>query len=305
MRRIFFIILAVGISIVSKAQQDPQFSQNMYNLLTFNPAFAGVGEEMTGSIINRQQWIGFDDAPVSTAFNGNIPLKIGSRMHGLGLTVMSDKLGIENKTNIKFQYAYQFKIFKGILNAGLSVGLQNNALKGEWEALDDGDVLLNGGSIDASKMVFDAGVGFYYRSKSLYLGASTTHINKPNVAYNESLGTYLYRHCYFMGGYKHALNYQIDIIPSFFVKTDAISTQYDINTNVVYNKKYRGGVSYRVDDAFVFLVGILLKNGLDIGVAYDVSVSDIKKPSLEFMLAYHFTPSLIKRKQKYKSIRFL
>ena len=305
MKKIFFIILIVGISLVSKAQQDPQFSQNMYNLLTFNPAFAGVGDEMSGSIINRQQWIGFDDAPVSTAFNGNVPLRIGRRLHGLGLTVMSDKLGIENKTNIKFQYAYQFKVLKGVLNAGASIGLQNNALKGEWKALDDDDVLLNGGSIDASKMVFDAGLGFYYRSKTLYLGASISHINKPNVAYNESIETYLYRHYYFMGGYKHELTNQIDIIPSFFIKTDAISIQYDINTNVVYNKKYRGGVSYRVDDAIVFLVGMLLKNGLDIGVAYDVSISDIKKPSLEFMLAYHFTPSLIKRKQKYKSIRFL
>lgn len=297
--------MAVGISLVSKAQQDPQFSQNMYNLLTFNPAFAGVGDEISGSIINRQQWIGFDDAPVSTAFNGNVPLRIGRRLHGLGLTVMSDKLGIENKTNIKFQYAYQFKVLKGILNAGASIGLQSNALKGEWKALDDGDALLNGGNIDASKMVFDAGLGFYYRSKTLYLGASISHINKPNVAYNESIETYLYRHYYFMGGYKYKMTNQFDIIPSVFIKTDAVSTQYDINTNIVYNKKYRGGVSYRVDDAIVFLVGVLLKNGLDIGVAYDVSISDIKKPSLEFMLAYHFTPSLIKRKQKYKSIRFL
>ncbi len=305
MKKVFFIILIVGISLCSKAQQDPQFSQNMYNLLTFNPAFAGVGDEMSGSIINRQQWIGFDKAPVSTAFNGNVPLRIGRRLHGLGLTVMSDKLGIENKTNIKFQYAYQFKVFKGILNAGVSIGLQNNALKGEWKALDDGDPSLTGGSIDASKMVFDAGLGFYYRSKTLYLGASISHINKPNVAYNGSIETYLYRHYYFMGGYKYELTNQIDIIPSFFIKTDAINMQYDINTNAVYNKKYRGGVSYRVDDAIVFLVGVLLRNGLDIGVAYDVSVSDIKKPSLEFMLAYHFTPSLIKRKQKYKSIRFL
>ncbi len=305
MRKIFFIILAVGISLVSKAQQDPQFSQNMYNLLTFNPAFAGVGDEMTGSVINRQQWMGFENAPVSTAFNGNVPLRIGSRMHGLGLTVMSDKLGFENKTTIKFQYAYQFKILNGILNTGLSLGLQNNALNGKWDANDENDPILNGGSTDASKMVFDAGLGFYYRSKTLYLGASSTHINKPNVAYNEKNKIYLYRHYYIMGGYKYVLTNQIDIIPSFFFKTDGRMSQYDINTNVVYNKKYRSGVSYRVDDAIVFLAGILLKNGLDIGIAYDVSVSDIKKPSLEFMLAYHFTPSLIKRKQKYKSIRFL
>ena len=305
MKKTFFIILIVGIAFVSKAQQDPQFSQNMYNFLTFNPAFAGVGDEMTGSIINRQQWIGFDDAPVSTAFNGNVPIRIGNRVHGFGLTVISDKLGIENKTNIKFQYAYQFKLLAGVLNTGLSIGVQNNAIKGTWFALDEGDALLNGESIDVSKMVFDAGLGFYYRSKSIYLGASLTHANKPNVAYNESLELYLYRHYYFMGGYKHALTSELDIIPSFFIKSDAVSTQYDINTNIVYNKKYRGGVSYRVDDAIVLLAGILLNNGLDIGVAYDVSTSDIKRPSLEFMAAYHFTPSIMKRKQKYKSVRFL
>jgi len=305
MKKIFFIILIVGIGFVSKAQQDPQFSQNMYNFLTFNPAFAGVGDEITASIINRQQWIGFDGAPVSTAFNGNIPIRIGNRMHGLGLTVISDKLGIQNTTNIKFQYAYQFKILKGVLNTGLSIGVQNNAMKGKWDPNDLNDPVLNGESIDASKMVFDAGLGFYYRSKTIYLGASLSHVNKPNVAYNESNETYLYRHYYIMGGYKYVLNNQFDIIPSFFFKTDGVMPQYDINTNVVYNKKYRSGVSYRVDDAIVLLVGILLKNGLDIGVAYDVSTSDIKKPSLEFMAAYHFTPRIMKRKQKYKSIRFL
>ncbi len=297
--------MIVGISLSSKAQQDPQFSQNMYNLLTFNPAFAGVGDQTSASIINRNQWIGFDNAPISTAFNGNVPLKIGKRMHGLGLSIMSDKLGIENNTNIKLQYAYQFKIFDGILNAGASIGLQNNALKGDWDALDANDPLLGGASIDASKIVFDSGLGFYYRDKKLYLGASVSHINKPKVAYNNNVEIYLQRHYYLMGGYKHELNSQIDIIPSFFVKTDAVSVQYDINTNVLYNKRYRGGVSYRIDDAIVLLGGMMLNNGLDIGVAYDISISYIKKPSLELMLAYHFSPSLVKHKQRYKSVRFL
>ncbi|MBI9057828.1 type IX secretion system membrane protein PorP/SprF [Labilibaculum sp. DW002] len=306
---IFFILLACS-SLLAKAQQDPQFSQNMFNILSVNPAFAGSEEDILVSAINRQQWVGFDNAPVSTVVNVSTPISFMGADHGIGLTILSDKLGFEKNTAMRFSYAYQKKISTGSLNIGVSVGFQNNSLKGEWfvptgdgfvSAEDD----LGAGNIDDSKLVFDLGLGFYYHTNNFYVGTSVSHLNKPNIGYNETVETYLARHYYGMAGYRYELNESWEILPSIFYKTDAVVSQFDLNTNIRYNKRIWGGVSYRVDDAIVGMLGVLFNNGIQIGYAYDISTSKIAKGSHEFLLAYRFNTKLERRNQKYKSIRFL
>ena len=48
----------------------------------------------------------------------------------------------------------------------------------------------------------------------------------------------------------------LELQPSIFAKTDAVSTQVDLNTNVLYNNLAWAGVSYRVEDAVALLAGI-------------------------------------------------
>ena len=293
-----------------KAQQDPQFSQNMFNILSVNPAFAGADKDIFVSVINRQQWIGFENAPVTTVFNISSPIRFMGADHGVGLTILSDKLGFEKNTGMRFSYAYQKKLSKGSLNIGLSFGFQNNSLKGDW-FVPEGDGFtspeddLGAASVDDSKLVFDLGLGFYYKTDNFYVGTSVSHLNKPNIGYNENIETYLARHYYAMAGYRYDLNESWEILPSIFYKTDAVVSQFDINTNIRYNKKIWGGVSYRVDDAIVGMLGVLFKNGIQIGYAYDISTSKIARESHEFLLAYRFNTKLENRDQKYKSIRFL
>ena len=310
MKKVFFFITISCIALITKAQQDPQFSQNMFNILSVNPAFAGAEKDIVASAINRQQWVGFDNAPVTTVFNLSTPVRFAGKYHGLGLSIVSDKLGFEKNTGIRFSYAYQKNLSKGSLHFGLSVGFQNNALKGEW-FVPEGDGFtspeqdLGSGSIDDSKLVFDPGLGIFYQNENLYAGASVTHVTKPNVGYNESVEIYLARHYYAMAGYRYELNESWEILPSVFYKTDAVISQIDINTNIRYNKKIWGGVSYRVDDAIVGMVGVLFNNGIQVGYAYDISTSKIAKGSHEFLLTYRFNTKLESRNQKYKSIRFL
>ncbi len=293
-----------------KAQQDPQFSQNMFNILSVNPAFAGADKDIFVSAINRQQWVGFENAPVTTVFNISTPVTFMGTDHGIGLTILSDKLGFEKNTGIRFSYAYQKKTGEGSLNIGFSFGFQNNSLKGEW-FVPDGDGFstpdddLGSSSVDDSKMVFDLGLGIYYKTDNFYVGTSVSHLNKPNIGYNENIETYLARHYYAMAGYRYELNESWEVLPSFFYKTDAVVSQFDLNTNIRYNKKIWGGVSYRVDDAIVGMLGVLFNNGIQIGYAYDISTSKIARGSHEFLLAYRFSTKLEKRNQKYKSIRFL
>lgn len=308
-KNILFIIL-VCFSFTIKAQQDPQFSQNMFNILSVNPAFAGAEEDILVSAINRQQWVGFDNAPVTTVVNVSSPIRFMGTDHGIGLTILSDKLGFEKNTGMRFSYAYQKKISKGSLHFGVGFGFQNNSLKGEWfvpegDGFTDPTSDLGGATIDDSKLVFDLGAGIYYKTDNFYVGTSVSHLNKPDIAYNENVETYLARHYYGMAGYRYELDETWEILPSVFYKTDAVVSQIDINTNIRYNKRIWGGVSYRLDDAIVGMLGVLFNNGIQIGYAYDISTSKIAKGSHEFLLAYRFNTKLEKRNQKYKSIRFL
>ena len=38
------------------AQQDPQFSQNMFNKLFTNPGYTGSSEGICGTLLYRNQW---------------------------------------------------------------------------------------------------------------------------------------------------------------------------------------------------------------------------------------------------------
>ena len=290
-----------------RAQQDPQFSHNMFNFLTINPAFSSVEDGMLVSAINRQQWVGIDNAPVTTVVNFSMPFRFGEKRQGAGLTIIQDELGMEKNTTIRFSYSFRKELNKGNLNIGVSFGIQNNALEGDWyvpEGLDGGDDL-PGQTIDDNKMVFDPGLGIFYNSDNLYAGASVTHLTKPKVNYNENVETFLERHYYLTAGYKLELDNWWEITPSFYYKTDAVASQIDINALVTYNKKFLGGVSYRIDDAIVGMLGMKFNNGIQLSYAYDISTSKIAKGSHEFFLAYRFNTKFDKKKQKYKSIRFL
>ncbi len=310
MKKFIFFVILVCFSLITRAQQDPQFSQNMFNILFVNPAFAGTDKDIQASAINRQQWVGIENAPVTTVFNLSTPIKFMGSDHGIGLTILSDKLGLEENTAMRFNYAYRKKIQKGSLNFGFSIGFQNNSLQGDWYIPDGDDYTsaesdLGSASVDDSKLVFDLGLGIYYKTNNFYVGTSVSHLNKPNIGYNDEIETYLARHYYAMAGYRYDLNESWEILPSVFYKTDATVSQIDVNTNIRYNKKIWGGVSYRVDDAIVGIVGVLFNNGIQVGYSYDVPTSNISSGSHEFLLAYRFNAKLEIQNQKYKSVRFL
>ncbi len=310
MKRILLTFAVVLCTLSLKAQQDPQVSQNMFNLISINPAYAGVEKSMVASVLNRQQWVGFDGAPTTTYVNFSMPLSIGNTNHGIGLSIIRDELGMEKNTGVRINYGYEHQLGKGALYIGVNLGVQNNALSGEW-FVPEGDGFsspisdLGGASIDDGNTIFDAGAGFFYKNDNFYGGLSVSHITEPSIEYNKSVKMKLARHYYLTAGYTIAVDNKWEVIPSVFYKTDAVVSQIDINSLVRYNKRLWAGVSYRPEDAVVAMAGVLFNNGIQVGYAYDISTSRIAKGSHEFFLAYRFNTKLEKKRQKYKSIRFL
>jgi len=312
---ISFVFLVFILNLACFSQQDPQYTNNMYYKLGANPGYAGAEKAISGIILNRYQWEGFKGAPKTLVFSMDAAINAFGAPGGIGLNVVSDQLGFEKNTMINANYAYRTPLDIGDLGIGFSVGLYNKSINGEWEIPEDNLGIYTQPNSDpaipqgeTSQMAVDFGLGLYLSSNHYYLGASVTHINQAAIKYADLTSMYLARHYYFMGGYNIKLADPLfELRPSFLFKTDLAGWQLDVNTNVVYNERFWGGITYRVNDAVALLMGMELINGLKVGYSFDLVTSAIGRygyGSHEIFVSY--SVDLEKnRSQKYKSVRFL
>jgi type IX secretion system PorP/SprF family membrane protein len=317
MKRLGIAFLFLMFSCLGFAQQDPLSSQYMFNTLSYNPGVAGTSGLICATAIDRQQWLGFDGAPATLVFNVSAPVSLFRIKSGVGLQIESDNVGFDKDLNMSAAYSYLMDLRVGKLGIGINLGMMSKTLDPSWNIPNadgftpaDQDPL-----IPTSKenfIAFDAGLGLFLKSDKYYAAISATHINQPKIKYTKAdatIKTYISRHYYITAGYTMQLaNPAIELLPSFFACSDGKVMQFNITSQVRYNKKVWGGVSYRAGDALIGLVGFELYNGIRIGYSYDFPLSDIRKNtsgSHEFMVNYCFDLGLGKSPMKYKSIRFL
>lgn len=310
MRGIITAALCAGVAGVSFAQQDPQFTQYMFDRLSVNPGSAGTAGNMCVTALMRQQWTGFEGAPKTGLFNFQMPIsKISS---GAGLSVYLDNLGQEKTTVGRLHYAYHRKLGAGTFGIGLYAGLTSRSLGSDWNAVDpvaEDDAIPDNGSSDSG---FDLGAGLYYVSPTFYAGLSSTQLPETEL---KDVSIKNVRHYYIMAGYDWAIggNKKYILQPSALVKTDAASTQLDLTATFLYNNMVWLGVSYRTEDAICPLIGYQYqfpngKGALKLGYSYDVTTSELSNYSSgghEVMLNYCFT--IVKKPdlQIYRNVRFL
>ncbi|PCJ26161.1 MAG: hypothetical protein COA97_06320 [Flavobacteriales bacterium] len=302
---------------VATAQQDAQFTQNMFNKLSVNPGSAGHNGGICATFLTRSQWMGFDGRPQTNLFSADARFN----KHGIGLTVFSDILGIEETFAAKLSYAYHLQLGPGELGIGLDVGIVSKSFTNNFVAIDDYTVDPSIPNENSSAMTFNAGFGLYYSVKNkMYVGISSLSIPQTEIkdvadgANGQGALNYAQtRHYYIMAGYEWDMSggsRKWVLMPGILAKTDAASTQLDINALVLYNNLVWGGVTYRIQDAIAILAGVNIPQlpGLKLGVSYDITTSalgDHSSGSLEFMIRY--CTAIIKppKREVYHSVRFL
>ena len=316
MRKIFsflFFIFTAGLA--TYGQQDPQYTNNMFYKLGVNPGFAGSEDAISGVMINRYQWSGLKGAPKTMAFSADAAVELFGAPGGVGINLISDELGFEENVLVSFSYSYKARLSFGTLGIGASAGFFSKSINGEWYIPDDNlDIFVPPGSDpaipqgEASQVTFDAGLGLYLKGLNYYAGLSVTHVNEAAIKYADLVSVNLRRHYYLTGGYNIRLSDPLfELRPSFLVKSDLAGWQVDINTNVVYNDRLWGGISYRTQDAVAILMGLELLNGLKVGYSFDLTTSAIGRygyGSHEIFIGYSVDLDR-NRNQKYKSVRFL
>ncbi|MPM06058.1 hypothetical protein SDC9_52353 [bioreactor metagenome] len=325
---LFLILLFLGFG-AAHAQQDAQFSQNMFNQMAINPGYAGSHDAICATALFRQQWLGFTEtvydhennvAPQTMLFS--LHSNVDAIHGGLGLVVYKDKLGYEDNIAVKFGYAFRMPIQGGTLGIGVMGGFLNKKIDfNNFVYIDPNDPLLTGAN-NESDMVFDLSFGAYYNKPGVfYAGLSSNQLMQSQTTFSSHFASpQLRRHYYLTGGYQWQLpnNPQFELRPSLFVKSDLASTQFDVNALMYYDNQFWGGLSYRTTDAVAILLGAspFVNSGnrslesLGIGYSYDVTTSAMgangrSSGSHEVMLNYCFKIVITIPPDSYRNVRFL
>jgi len=179
MKKIYFAIVVALLSVANSfAQQDPHYTQYMYNMNVINPAYAGSKEHLSFGLLYRKQWVDISGAPSTGTFSGHSP--VGKNV-GLGLSAITDKIGPVNETNVYADFSYTLKLGG---EHRLALGLKAGATFHKVGLLDD---IGNGYVPDPtdpafgqniSRTYFNVGTGIFYYTQKYYLALSVPNMLK-------------------------------------------------------------------------------------------------------------------------------
>ena len=277
MKRIYSLSLLIFMAFLDvHAQQDPHYTQYMYNMNVINPAYAGSKESLSFGLLYRKQWIEIEDAPTTFSLSGSSP--VGKNV-GLGLSIISDKIGPVEENNVYGDFSYTLKLGgKHKLALGIKAGVtfQKIGLNSEIQpTLPD----LNDDAFaeDTNNSNFNIGTGLFYYTNKYYVAFSipnllkTAHLDYNGVKYGNEI-----QHYFLTGGYVFDLNPNVKFKPFAMVKSafNAL-TSFDVSTNFLFYEKFEIGTTYRLDDSFGAMVNYAISPSLRIGYAYDHIISDL------------------------------
>ncbi|WP_055447124.1 PorP/SprF family type IX secretion system membrane protein [Lacinutrix mariniflava] len=272
MKNILYIVFLVVIGV--QAQQDPQYTQYMYNMNVINPAYAGSSESVSIGALYRSQWVGLEGSPSTGTLSIHSP--VGNRV-GLGLSLINDEVGPVRETNAYVDFSYTLPV--GSITK-LAFGLKAGATFHDIgltsiETIDADDPFF---SQDVNETTANVGAGMYlYQPNRWYLSASMPNI--LNGTHLDSDGRKIgseTEHLFAAAGYVFDLSENFKLKPHALMKFafDA-PVSYDVNLNLFMYDIVEIGGGYRLDDSFSGMVNFMVSPTLRIGYAYDAIQSEL------------------------------
>lgn len=279
MKKLLFALIILSVQQLY-AQQDPLFSQYMFNKLAFNPGYAGSRDLLTADILYRNQWVNIDGAPKTISASIHSPLR--NPHVALGLTAYRDDIGPSVYSGAVATFAYRILFPESRLSFGLQGGFKHAAI--DWNALNnyqDADQNL----VNQAKQQFlpDANFGIYYYSTRYYVGVSSKQLlqNQVLVTQNGDIGkdqfTKLLAHFYGMAGLALPVSDKVVFRPSVFAKfVKNAPPQLDLNASFLFNEVFWLGASYRTERALSLITEIRLSQNIRLGYSYDIWFNELR-----------------------------
>lgn len=332
-RIITLVIFVIGLAVSeSRAQQNVQFTQYIFNSMSVNPAYTGYKEEWFGQLGLRSQWVGLDGAPQTGLLSIDGIVDPINKRHGLGMQVIADKLGPQAATSAYANYAFRLRLNEEDtqrLSFGIGAGVTQYSLDGAvLDPIDGGDQAIPAGKI--SNWVPDVRFGVYYYNPKWYAGVSVMDLLSGDQSNNifrwdntTTDNIRRKRHLYFIGGALFNVGKGLDFRPSLLVKEDFKGpTSLDVNAMFIFGQRFWLGAGWRTGvtvfereynrvsgknlsgrNSFSAITQIYLTDALRVGYSYDHIVSrlsSVQNGSHEITLGITFG----RKEQRVLSPRF-
>ncbi len=280
MRNSFIKILTVAcialFSIKGNAQQDPMYTQYMYNMSVINPAYAidDLGILNVGGLY-RNQWAGMEGAPETANFFAHTGLT--DRLEA-GISIVHDEIGgIVKENNLYADVAYVLPVSQtSKLSFGVKAGVTFfDADLSLLQTREPGDPAMQ----NISEAFPNFGVGAYWFGNNYYVGLSAPNLFTAKHLENETGLARLGEeniHYFLTGGYVFDLNDNVKLKPAFMTRAvKGAPLSIDVTANVLLYNRFEAGIAYRFDETVSGLVNFRVTPELRIGYAYDYTTGNL------------------------------
>ncbi|KFF08881.1 PorP/SprF family type IX secretion system membrane protein [Flavobacterium hydatis] len=301
-KKIFTLITMLSV-FGALAQQDPQYTQYMYNTLTVNSAYAGSLGHLAITGIYRTQWVGLEGAPKTASFSLDTP--VGKRV-GLGLSVISEEIGPSEEQYIDANFSYTIQ--SGLTHK-LSFGIKGGGrvLNIDWTKGSYRDPDAQFRENITNKFLPVIGAGLYWHGERDYIGLSIPNfMTRERYDYDDIADDLVNQrmHVYLIGGIVFDLSANTKFKPATLIKYVAGAPLIaDFSANFMFNDCLTLGASYRTSDSVSGLVSLQISPQILVGYAYDYTTTELQNYNSgthEIMLRFE----LVSRKKGLKSPRF-
>ncbi len=272
MKKKIFTLLLIVASFGLFAQQDEMYTQFFANKLGINPAYAGSREAVSMLALYRNQWVGFEGSPKNIAFTIHTP--IFNNTSGIGLGVVTDRIGIFNNLIVNAVYTYRIKFPFGNLSLGFNARLKR--IQVDWDKTSPLEFADN--SIpykNNNAFLPNFGAGAYFYNEYFFAGISVPHFLENKIEFTGSdadvfTDASTIRHYFAMLGGIYEVNNSIKLQPSAMVKYVKNSPiGFDINLSLILQDRFLVGGSMRTKESFSVVLQVFLNNRLSIGYSHD------------------------------------
>ena len=284
MKRLLLYIGLVLVPLISFSQQESYYTLYRFNMNVINPAYAGALGKNVFAFTSRRQWSSMQDAPSTLAFSYSSER---ANNVGLGLSVVSDKVFIEQQTFAYADFSYKLDMESTQLYLGLKAG--GNFYSADPRVLSTYSTSSDPAQQQLSRFNPNVGAGAYLRGELFWASFSIPRLfNVKRESDNLAVTAKDRVHSYLGGGADFAVGSGLLLKPSvLFRKVKGLPVTTDITTMLSWQNQFDLGVSYRTSSAFALLAVVSL-GGFDIGYAYetptDSSLSQLNLKTHEIVL---------------------
>ncbi|MCG8702328.1 MAG: PorP/SprF family type IX secretion system membrane protein [Bacteroidales bacterium] len=268
MRLKLYIILFISNLILVEAtgQIVGQYTQWSRYLMSQNVAYAGYTDYLTAGLLHRQQWVGFNGAPVTQLLEIQSALRKPS--FGMGLVYNHENIHRHSNHSALLSYAYRINSRKFTTAFGLGVGVGTSKINTYFlqDEVDD-----SFGKENQARLNPIASFGLAFYNRRFHLGLSIPELmSSESSQIKVDFNNYMLK---LTGGYKFNVSSGIQLEPTLLVASSISNGTHaaiDLKANI--KDALLAGVGVRTSDAMYLLLGYVVNKQISVAYSYDYNI---------------------------------